>query len=56
MDEEAEVFIDEALELFDEVEMTLLQLKDNLDDKDLLNKLFRDLYHQGGGADDTRSV
>lgn len=48
---EADIFIEEALELLDEVESGILQLQKKPGEVDLVNKLFRDLHTvKGSGA------
>lgn len=49
--DETEIFLEEARELLEDVETTLLQLNEAPDDKELLNKLFRDFHTiKGSGA------
>jgi len=46
-----EVFKEEAYELLDEIESTLFALRDNVENVDLLHKLFRDFHTiKGSGA------
>ena len=51
MSEEAEIFREESLEILEEIEETLLNLKDDPDDRELLNQLFRSFHTiKGSGA------
>ncbi len=51
MNEAAEIFLEEAFEILEEIEETLLQLNNNLQDRELLNQLFRNFHTiKGSGA------